>query len=358
MTSVGSQPRSDSPAASAHGVPFISVVMPVLNEETCLGKLLRQLLAQNYDPDRFEILVVDGGSTDGTRRVVEDLISAHENLRLLDNPRRWSSAARNIGVRASQGEIVVVVDGHCELSDPLYLRKLADAFIRSGADCIGRPQPLNVVNPSRLQRAIGLARASVLGHHPASYIYSLRERFVPAHSVAVAYRRTVFERVGTFDECFDACEDVELNHRVDRAGLRCLLVPELAVSYQPRGTLRALFQQLLRYGRGRVRLLRKHRDTFSLLGFLPAFGLAGVLVGWVGGLMWAWWAAAYLFMVAGYGLLVAAVSLFIACRERQLRLVGPLCAVFVTVHLAVALGVLSEALRWPEVTNHSADRGA
>ena len=71
--------------------------------------------------------------------------------------------------------------------------------------------------------------------------------------------------------------------------------------------------------------------------------------------MWAWWAAAYLFIVAGYGLLVAAVSLFIACRERQLQLLGPLCAVFVTIHLAVAVGVFYEISRHRDVTNHSAD---
>src|SRR5204862_2547273 len=138
---------------------------------------------------------------------------------------------RNAAVRAARGEIVVLVDGHCELDGPGYLREVASAFARSGADCLGRPQPLDVSRATALQRAVAAARASRLGHHPDSHIYSDREGFVPPQSVAVAYRREVFERVGYFDESFDACEDVELNHRAARAGLTCYFTPRVAVRY-------------------------------------------------------------------------------------------------------------------------------
>src|SRR5207253_399201 len=100
---------------------------------------------------------------------------------------------------------------HCELDNPHYLAELADAFTARGADCVGRPQPLEVAGAGRLQRAIAAARASRLGHHPDSHIWSDRAGFVPPQSVAVAYRREVFEVVGLFDERFDACEDVEFN---------------------------------------------------------------------------------------------------------------------------------------------------
>ena len=107
---------------------------------------------------------------------------------------------------------------------------------------------------SALQKAIAAARASWLGHHPDSFVYSSQEQFVPAKSVAVAYRRSVFDMVGLFDESFDTCEDVELNHRIDRAGLRCYFTPKIAIRYSPRLSLRALFLQMARYGRGRVRI--------------------------------------------------------------------------------------------------------
>src|SRR5262249_49750908 len=154
----------------------------------------------------FEILVADGRSTDRTRDIVASVQEWHPQVILLDNPKVWSSAGRNAALRAGRGELFVLIDGHCELDNSRYLADLADAFQQSGADCIGRPQPLDVSQASLLQRAVAAARASRLGHHPDSHIYADREAFVPPESVAIAYRRSVFEKVGLFDEDFDACE--------------------------------------------------------------------------------------------------------------------------------------------------------
>src|SRR5262245_55988865 len=180
--------------------------------------------------------------------------AGHPNLRVLDNPGRLSSSGRNAGIRAARGDILVIVDGHCELENKTYLRELANAFEQSGAECVGRPQPLDVSAATPLQQAIAAARSSRLGHHPASHIYSNAPGFVRPQSVAVAYRRSVFGTIGMFDESFDACEDVEFNHRLDRAGLRCFFTPKVAVHYFPRSSLRGLVRQMIRYGRGRVRL--------------------------------------------------------------------------------------------------------
>ncbi len=322
--------------------PFISVVVPVRNEEACIAGVLGQLLSQNYDPERFEVLVADGGSTDATPDVVRRLERDHRNLRLLDNPGRLSSAGRNAGIRAARGDVVVIVDGHCELDGPDHLAKLADAFARSGADCVGRPQPLDVSHASPLQRAIAAARSSRLGHHPDSFIYAAEERFVRPQSVAVAYRREVFEIVGLFDEGFDACEDVEFNHRVERAGIRCFFTPAVGVRYRPRTSLAGLFRQMVRYGRGRVRLLRKHPETFTAPGFVPAAFLAGLAAGPALSLLLGWLAAGYLGGVCLYALVVAAACLGVARNRRELRLLPWLPLVFFTIHAGAGAGILSE----------------
>ncbi len=324
--------------------PFLSVVVPVRNEEGFIGRTLERLLRQDYDAGRFEVLVADGGSTDGTRAVVAGLAAAHANVRLLDNPRRWSSAGRNVAIRASRGDIVVVIDGHCELDSARYLADLADAFAVSGADCVGRPQPLEVAGASRVQQAVALARASRLGHHPDSHVWSDRAGFVPPQSVAVAYRREVFDMVGLFDERFDACEDVEFNHRVAQAGMRCWFTPRVRVSYHPRTSLAGLFRQMVRYGRGRVRLLRKHPETFTVGGFLPAallVGLAaGPLCGWWGGAL----AAAWLAGALPYALAVLLFSLALCVRRRQAALLPLLPLVFLAIHLGAGAGQWWEAL--------------
>lgn len=323
--------------------PFLSVIVPVRNEARFIGATLDQLLGQHYDPRRFEILVADGGSTDGTQDIVADYAARHRQVRLLDNPGRLSSAGRNVAVRASRGELVLLVDGHCRLDDPWHLAEVASAFARSDADCLGRPQSLDVTGASALQRAAAAARASRLGHHPSSHIYSGDEGFVPPQSVAVAYRRSVFETVGLFDEAFDACEDVEFNHRAARAGLRCFFTPRVQVHYHPRGTLAGLFRQMTRYGRGRVRLLRKHPDSFSLPGFLPAAFLCGVALGPLTALCHPLLGWAYASVLGLYTLVLLLFSVALCIRRRDPALLPLLPAVFATIHAGAGWGVLCEA---------------
>ena len=168
----------------------------------------------------------------------------------------------------------MIVDGHCQVRDPHYLRRLVEAFeaIRRRYASAGRSRCEPTSRP-RLQRAVAAARASWLGHNPDSAIYSDVARFVAADNVAVAYRREVFDRVGLFDESFDACEDVEFNTRVRQAGLTCYFTPAIAVEYQPRGTLRGLAYQMTRYGRGRARLGLKHPAMITAASLVPPLWL-------------------------------------------------------------------------------------
>ncbi len=336
----------DERGAAANALPrcFISVMIPVRNEERHIAGTLSQLIAQDYDPSHFEILVIDGESDDRTAEIVREFAGRHPHVRLLTNPRRLSSAARNVAVRAARGDVLLLVDGHCELANDQLLKNVARAFEASGADCLGRPQPLNVQDAKPLQQAIAAARASWLGHHPDSFIYASEARRVPAISVAAAYRSRVFRQVGEFDERFDACEDVEFNHRVDEAGLSCYFAPELAVRYYPRESLCGLFHQLVRYGRGRVRLLRKHPKTFSLMTFVPAVFVVGLVVG----LAASWFSPvmrmAYLAVLGAYALTVILAALQSARRLATWRAVCWLGLVFLTIHIASGVGILRELL--------------
>ena len=259
--------------------PAVTVVVPVRNEAASIEATLRSLLTQDYPADRFEVIVADGFSTDATVPAVRRLQAEFPNLRLLYNPDRLSSAARNACVRHMTGEYAVVVDGHCQIADRHYLRHLVAAFEATGADTLGRPQPLDAPDPNPFQRAVSVARASRLGHNPDSDIYSDRPRFVEPQNTAVAYRRRVFERVGLFDQRFDACEDVEFNQRVHDAGLSCYFEPKLKVVYHPRGHWKALFTQLGRYGCGRARLAAKQPRSLTLPALVPPLWVLWLAVG-------------------------------------------------------------------------------
>ena len=335
--------RSKQPPEESHW-PFISVVVPVRNEERFLKSTLEQILTQDYSRKHFEVLVADGRSTDDTRVIVCKLQDRYPNLRLLDNPHLLSSSGRNVAIRAAHGDLILIIDGHCDLEDGQHLRALAEAFAESGAACVGRPQPQEVGAANPLQRAIAVARASRLGHNPSSFIYSDTPRFVPPQSVAVAYRREVFAEVGLFDENFDACEDVEFNHRVDRAGLPCYFTPRVRVHYHPRDNLSGLFGQLQRYGRGRVRLLRKHPETLSLACLVPAAFLAGLVIGLPLAMVNVWLAAIYVGVVTLYLLAVGLGSVLLAWRSRDFRILPWLPLVFMAIHGGAGTGIWRELL--------------
>jgi succinoglycan biosynthesis protein ExoA len=345
-------PLSDyvPPSVSAGGevqpslVPFLSILVPARNEQSHIRQTLEMLLAQDYPSTAYEILVIDGQSTDRTRPIVQEFIDCGAPVRLLENPRIWSSAARNIGAQAARGDLLLVIDGHCELPNRQHFCHVTDAFQRSGADVIGRPQPLTVANASPLQRAIALARASYLGHHPDSFIYSSVDRYVPAQSVGAAYRRSVFDRVGYFDERFDACEDVDFNYRVDSLGLICYLSAQAAVYYFPRRNLSGLFWQLARYGRGRVRLARKHLATCSWKSLAPAVFVAMLLICLLAAAVSSWGRWALASLVGSYLTVILLASLWISLRERAGRAGWWLPAVFATIHISAGVGILQEWL--------------
>ena len=265
------------PGTELRDYPFITVVMPVYNEERFIEQTIAQLMAQEYPADRYEILVADGMSTDNTREIVRALANQHPQIRLFDNPKQKSSSGRNVGFKNGRGDYFLVVDGHCHIPNTQLLANVAECFKISGADCLGRPQPLDPPGLSPFQEAVALARGSRLGHGGDSLIYSEYEGFASPVSNGAAYARHVFKQVGYVDETFDACEDVEFNYRIEQAELTCYTNPKLTIHYYPRENLRALWRQMVRYGEGRFRFIRKHPNALTLNQLIPAGFVIGLL---------------------------------------------------------------------------------
>jgi succinoglycan biosynthesis protein ExoA len=333
--------------------PQVSVIVPVRNEARAIRQTLECLLRQDFEPDGFEVLVVDGQSDDETVAIVREMQPRFGRLTLLYNPKRWSSAARNIGIRHASGEYIVIVDGHCAIDNPHYLRDLVRAFAETSADCLARPQPLDADGASPFQTGVALARRSWLGHNPDSAIFSDRPGFVEPQNVAVAYRRSVFGAVGLFDERFDACEDVEFNTRVHRHGLRCYFTPAIGVRYHPRSSLRGLWRQMYRYGTGRARLGRKHPLSRTIPSLIPPLWLVWLAGTLVAGLLWSPALAAFALCAVAYCALVLGESLRLTGGRLLPALRLPL--IFFALHAGFGWGFLKESLA-PAPTRGTARR--
>ncbi|MDH3891304.1 MAG: glycosyltransferase family 2 protein [candidate division Zixibacteria bacterium] len=319
----------------------IAVIMPVLNEEKHIGTTLDQIYMQDYPMDRVQLIVADGGSTDRTREIVSTFKDRFGSLKLLDNPKRLSSAGRNVGARNSNSRFILVLDGHTHLPSKTLLKDMVGLFESSGAACLCRPQPLTPPDINEFEKSVALCRGSGLGHKPGSEIYSDIEAQVDPTSSGAMYVREVFEKVGAFDESFDACEDVDFNYRVHQHGLKAWTSPKLTVCYYPRSSLGGLWRQMVRYGRGRFRLAEKHK-LFSPVMSLAASGVAGLGLLLLVSLVSSWAASWFRTAIGLYLLLVVFYSAYLSQRHRHVGclLHGPL--VFPTIHFGLGFGFLYE----------------
>lgn len=320
--------------------PFITVAMPVRNEECFIEDALMQLIKQDYPVDRYEIIVADGLSTDRTREKVRTIAAKHDQVVLMTNRGVLPSSGRNVGFRNGKGDFFVVVDGHCRIDNSDFLRQVAEAFQRSEADCLGRPQPYVVPAEETTQRAIALVRSSSLGHSSESFIHAGEEGFFSPVSMGCAYSKKVFETIGYLDETFDACEDVEFNYRVEKAGFRSFFTPKIAVQYYPRDSFRGLFRQLKRYGEGRANFLFKHPEAVTADVMKPVLLVTGLSFGWLSIFINKYLFYAYLFTVAAYFLLLLYFSVRLRTKE-SFPFVFKLFAAFLVTHLSLGFGILS-----------------
>ncbi|MBK9778200.1 MAG: glycosyltransferase [bacterium] len=140
--------------------PYVSVILPVRNEQASIHSCLSAVLEQDYPSTRMEVIVADGMSTDGTRDIVRSLQSTYANLCCIDNPGRIVATGLNAAIRLSKGHIVVRVDGH-SIIEPDYVRSCVAELDRSGADNVGGRMCAS--GGSRFGRVVAVATSTAFG---------------------------------------------------------------------------------------------------------------------------------------------------------------------------------------------------
>ena len=323
--------------------PFVSVIMPVRNEAAFIERSLGAVVDQDYPLERFDILVVDGMSDDGTREKVKRLrtVSPHPVIRLLDNPGRTAPHALNVGLASATGEVIVRVDGHCEIAGD-YLTRSVEALQAHEAGCVGGP--IETIGEDAISETIAVAMSSRFGVGASPFrVGSDRARDVD--SVAFpAWPRAVMEAAGPFDEELVRNQDDEYNYRLRKLGYRIHLVPEIRCLYYSRGSLKSLWRQYFQYGFWKVRVLQKHPRQMKLRQFVPPALVAYLLAT---AALAVWIPAGALALAAGAGLYLVAVAVATAGTARRARRFAVLLPViFACLHLSYGAGFLAGLARF------------
>jgi glycosyltransferase involved in cell wall biosynthesis len=263
----------------------ITLITTVLNEGESIRRLMDSLCAQTRQPD--EIVVVDGGSTDSTVKILFEY-QARLPLRIEAEAGCNISRGRNLAIRAARGDIIAVTDAGVVLAND-WLQHITqplldhpDLHVVSGFFQADAQTPFEV--------AMG---ATVL---------PLKEEvkpqtFLPS-SRSVAFRKSAWEQVGGYPEWLDYCEDLIFDLRLKMIASPFAFAPQAIAHFRPRGSLRAFWKQYYQYARGdgKADLWRKRHAIryLTYLAALPALLILGVIQPLFWGLLLAG-AAVYLY---------------------------------------------------------------
>lgn len=316
-------------------VPYTSIVVPVLNEAQFIAECLTSLLARAPD-DAFEILVMDGGSTDGTQAIVCALQVKHPCIQLIHNSGRIA-AAMNLASRiaSTRATILVRADAHA-LYPPDFLQKCLRALAQTDATSV--VVRLHAVGAYGIQKAIAAVLNSRLGNGGSPHHTRGPSRFVDeAHHAA--FSRKFFVSLGGYNENSTNNEDSEYDARAARAGGRAWLCSETAVAYFPRRSLPALGRQYFNYGHGRARTLFTLRKRPHLRQLAPL----AIVAGCVGGLGLMPVHPSFGLVPLAYGTVCTTWGIWAALRARDPWLLGMGAAAMI-MHFGWALGFLSFAI--------------
>lgn len=260
----------------------VTVIVTCFNERNNIRECLITLTGQVYHQGEVDILVVDGGSTDGTIEIIQELEHLHENIRLVIEPKKGTAAGRNAGVNNARYDHIAFIDADCE-APPDWLAILAEAYQRvTGSDpgivAVGGtnipPQMMG-----NFVTAIGIALDSYIGSFGSAQGRRFDcEVYVPSlANLNVLYHRGAIIKIGGYDESLvSEAEDADLNYRLFSAGGRFLFIPGSFVWHKMRPTPRTWYRNMFRYGKGRARLLKRHPAMWNVGFILPLLFLIGM----------------------------------------------------------------------------------
>ncbi|MEM1105047.1 MAG: glycosyltransferase family 2 protein [Pseudomonadota bacterium] len=310
----------------------ILVAIPVLNEVDHIEACLASLMEGNPRLKDIRFVVADGGSTDGTRALLDTLAGRFDNLEWIDNPGRLQSAGVNAVAASAQGETVLVrCDAHA-LYPPGYVARIADALRGHGVASI--VVPMDAVGDTCFQRANAWVVDTPLGSGGSAHRGGTTSKFVD-HGHHAGFDLGIFRSLGGYDERFSHNEDAEYDVRVSKAGGALFLDASLRLEYKPRPTARSLARQYFNYGKGRARTLLKHKIRPRPRQVFPVLNTAALIASL---------AAAPVFPLAlvyplAYALALAGASAWLTVKHRSAcaLLAGPAAGIM---HIAWSAGFL------------------
>jgi len=321
--------------SNPESLPFVSVVMPVRNEARFIANTLETVLQQDYPADRFEVIVADGMSDDGTQDILRDIEARYDQLRVITNQGRIVTTGLNVAINKAHGDVIIWLGGHALIardyirSNVALLDEHPEAWIVGG--------PLIHTADRRFGKAVAIAMSHPLGVGNANHHFADFEGYVEGAPFP-AIRRCVFDRIGYFDERLVRNQDDEFYYRIRQAGGKIYVTPRTRCTYFVREHIGQLFRQQFQYSFWRIPVMRKHRQPTTLRQLVPSIFYITVLTLPLFGI-WLKHPVIAVGLPAVY-LSVLACAGILSTRKNGIAVAWRVPLAMATMHLAYAMGMI------------------
>ena len=250
---------------------FVSILVVVKNEESHIKECLGSLVNQDFLKDKYEIIVVDGISTDRTREIVLNFKRKYSNIFLYNNYKRFYAPGLNIGIKKSKGNILIKVDGHVYVAKD-FISKNVEYLHKTDAVCVGGP--ICTIGKGFIGESIACVLSSPFGVGGAEFRYDrLFEGYVNTVPFG-AYKRKIFDKIGFFNESLIRTgEDLEFHKRIRENGGKLFITPKIKSYYYCSSRIKDLMKEGFING---YEVIRISKDVF-LRHLIPFLFVASLL---------------------------------------------------------------------------------
>lgn len=250
--------------------PFVSALIVTRNEQTFVEQALMSLINQTYPKDCYEIIIIDGESTDDTLKIVKRLVQKYKtdtfDIRVINNPKHILAAGWNLGIKNAKGEYVVRIDAHGEAADDFIEKNVKTIHSVSDAVCVGGRLITKSLDGDN--DTISKVLSSSFGVGNSSFRVSERSCYADT-AVYGLYKREIFDKVGFFNEQYVRNQDIELHSRMRAAGGKFYFNPEINCVYYSRNTTKGMVKQAFGNGKWNMVLLKYHNSALRLRHLVP-----------------------------------------------------------------------------------------
>lgn len=254
---------------------LVSIVIPCRNEIDHIEEVLRSIYETDYPKDLIEVLLVDGMSDDGTRELLSEIKDKYNKIKIIDNPKKKTPFAFNLGVKEAKGDIVMICGARFILSKN-YIKGIVSVLNdRPEVGCVGGKIINKYENPT--SEIISKAMASKFGVGFNNFRTVNKDIYVDTVTPP-AFRRSIFDELGYFDERLTRNQDDDFSYRLIKAGKKILLKSNISFEYSVRASFNKLFKQYRQYGYWKVFVNKKHKTVTTLRQLFPLFFVMSLII--------------------------------------------------------------------------------